>query len=223
MARSLTGEARRVNINLLWCDALLLAAGSALAAFPSFFEIKFPDGAYWFWIVAAPFVVLALWNLEKGLRRGRNLELNPLLENLRAQGAGVIEAIDRDLEWGQDFLSFTLSPSWLLKRGFFKLELAALSDAVWAYNRESYGQHIMYFQTVVALRNGKSLSTQLTSSTKKLDAFLEQISKNAPWVILGENDDLTKLWKKDRQNFVAQVDQRRKVLGGNRRSEPFIS
>jgi hypothetical protein len=74
----------------------------------------------------------------------------------------------------------------------------------------------MYSQAMVCLRSGKYLCSELSSSSKKIEAFLETLSQKAPWVIMGENDDLTKLWKKDRDSFIAQVDQRRKLLEARR-------
>lgn len=217
MARSLEQEVRRINSNLFWCNVLLLAAALTLAGVPFFMGIGFNSDSVFCLYFAAPFGLLSLWNLFKWLLRSREPESHPFLEKVRNLGLGSLETVDRDLAQGQDFLRLTLGSSWLFSRGFFKLDLASLQDVVWAYKKESHAEYLIYCQGIAHLRNGKSLGTQSTSSAKKVEDFLEALSQAAPWVILGQNDDLGKLWAKDRQNFVAQVDQRRQTLESRRR------
>jgi hypothetical protein len=203
---------RRVNSNLFWCNAVLLLAALGLAGVPFFMGLGYTSDSCFFLYSAAPFAVLALWNLEKWMRRSREPESHPFLENIRSLGFGKLEAVDQDLNQAQDFLCLTLGRTWLLRRGFFQLELASLGDAVWAYRKESQSDYLMYFHIIVYLRSGKTITSEATPKAKKVDEFLSEISRFAPWIILGENDDLAKLWKNEKDTFVAQVDQRRKVL-----------
>lgn len=221
MPRSLIGEVCRVNFNLFWCNALLLLAAAGLGGIPYFLGLGYSSDSYSWLISTAPPGGLALWNLQKWLRRKGEPETHPFFEKIRSLGFGVPEIVDQDLLQAQDFLCLTLGHSWLLRRGFFKLELAALGDAVWAYKKEGHSEFfLLYTQAVVQLRSGKNLSSEFTSNTKKVEEFLSELSKTTPWIIMGENDDLWKLWKKERDAFVAQVDQRRKVLEAQKRTPP---
>ena len=224
MMRSLVDEVKRVNFNLLWCNALLFLAAAAVAGIPFMLGVPKATESYFWYVLGAPFVALSLWNLEKWLRRSREPESHPFLEKVRGLGFGKVEAVDEDLDRAQEFLGLCLGRSWLLKRGFFKLELEALADAVWAYSRVSHSEYLFYSQPVVRFRSGKSLSGTKTNASKKVELFLSQFSQTVPWAIMGENDDLSKLWKKDKENFIAQVDQRRKALESKKRrmtvSEP---
>jgi hypothetical protein len=212
MARSLAGEVRRVNTNLLWCNVLLLLAALGVAVLPTIWGIGVSEASIVLWCCAVPPAGVSLWNLAKWLKRSGEPESHPFFEKIRGLGFGVEDAVERDLEQAKDFLRLTLGASWLLRRGFFKLELVPLTDAVWAFQRDHNGGYVFYSQAVVQLRDGKSLGSDMTTSSKKVAEFLEILSQNAPWIILGENDALSKLWKKDREDFVAQVDQRRSVL-----------
>ncbi|HJT23225.1 MAG TPA: DUF6709 family protein [bacterium] len=223
MARSLADEVKRVNRNFLWVNTLLLLAAVGIGSIPFIFRVpKDPASLFWY-VVAAPLFLLAVWNLEKWNRRSGEADAHPLLEKLKAQGFGVMEAIEHDLERSQDLLGFSLGRSWLLRGSFFNLELEALVDAVWAYSRSRHGEYMMYSQPVVHFRSGKVLSGTSTNKADKVQLFLSQLSQAAPWVILGENDDVARLWKKDRQNFLDQVDQRRKVLESQNRRGGVVS
>ncbi len=217
MARSLAVEIKKADFNLLWCNALLLMAAVAVGSIPFMYGVAKEPESYFWYVLAAPFVVLSLWNLEKYLRRSREPESHPFLEKVRTSGFGAVESVDQDLDQSQDFLGLSLGRSWLLKRGFFNLELESLKEAVWAYRKESHAEYLLYSQAIVHFRSGKSLSSTRTTDAKKVDLFLSQISQAVPWMIMGENDDLSKLWKKDRANFIEQVDQRRKALESQRR------
>jgi hypothetical protein len=212
MARSLADEVKRTNTNLLWCNALLLLGALGLAGLPYFLETGVSEASMVLWCLAVPPAVLALWNLGKWFQRSNEPESHPFLETIRNQGFGVLDAVEQDISQGRDFLNLTLGASWLLRRGFFNPELASLEDVVWAFIRDHNAGYLFYAQPVVQLRNGKSLAGDMTAKTGKAAEFLEALSQNAPWVIQGENDALSKLWKKDRDDFVAQVDQRRSVL-----------
>lgn len=217
MSRSLADEVKRVNFNLLWVNTLLLVLALGIGGLPFILGVGKSKESYFWYVLAAPLLLLAAWNLEKALRRGRELESHPFLERLRGQGFGVIEAVDQDLDRAQEFLGFALGRTWLLRRSFFKLELESLSDALWAYSKTRHSEYLIYSQPVVHFRSGKSLSGESTNKSQKVELFLSQLSQAAPWVIMGENDDVAKLWKKDRQNFIEQIDQRRKTLESQRR------
>ena len=217
MTRPLVDEVKRVNFNLLWVNALVLAAALGVGGIPFMLGVAKATESYFWYVLAAPFFLLGAWNLEKALRRGKDLESHPFLEKLKGQGFGVIEAVDQDLDRAQEFLGFALGRAWLLRRSFFKLELEALSDALWAYSRTSHSDYVIYSQPVVHFRSGKKLSGDRTAKSQKVELFLSQLSQAAPWIIQGENDDVAKLWTKDRQNFIEQIDQRRKVLESQRR------
>jgi hypothetical protein len=216
MAFSLVHEVKRVNFNLLWCNALALLAALALAGLPWALGVAKSSEAYFWYVLAAPLLLLSLWNLRKWLVRSQDLESHPLLEKIKGLGL-ILEGVDQDLDRSQYFLGFSLGRSWLLQQGFFKLELEALTDAIWAYPRVRHNGYLFYSQAVVHFRSGKSLAGGSTTDSKKVNLFLSQLSQTAPWVIMGENDDLSKLWKKDREEFAAQVDQRRKVLESSKR------
>lgn len=219
--RSLLEEARRINRNLFWCNGSLLLASLGLACLPSLMGYRISDGfLVWFCVIlATPFAGLSLWNLEKWIRRDREPESFPFFQKIRSQRQDFLETVNGDLVLGQtqDFLSLTLGPNWLLLRGFFKLQLEPLEAAVWAYKKTNYAEYLMYSNAIVCFGSGIKISGESTLSFGKVDAFLEALSQAAPWVILGENDDLAKLWKKDRAEFTAQVDQRRKVLEAGKR------
>jgi|GEM_PF-2799706 len=220
MPRSLISELRTVNTRLLWCNVILLLCAVALGCLPLFLGLGYA-GEISFWISPAlPLAALALWNLRKWALRGQDPESHPFAMKIRNLGFGVFEAVEQDLSQADDFSCLTIGRAWILQRGFFDLQLAVLEDAVWAYMKDVQASYLLYYRGVIHLRSGKSFSGESTTDMKKVGAFLNALSQKAPWIIVGDNDDLQKLWKKERDGFVAQVDQRRKVLETQKSESP---
>lgn len=212
MPFTLSGEISRVTRNNFRLGGFLAITSVLLSGIPVFISGRYEAELLYFFVPSVLLMIPAIWALYRGYKWNSRPEKHPLNAKVRSIGFGAETAINTDLLQAQDFLRLRLGREWILRRGTYDLQLEAVSDAVWAYDQENHSEYVLYTRAVVCLRTGGTICSDFSAKAKPVHEFLDAFSKTAPWVILGENAGLHKLWKKDRAGFVAQVDNRRKIL-----------
>jgi hypothetical protein len=86
-------------------------------------------------------------------------------------------------------------------------------DLVWVYRKVT--THSVNFipvgQTSEALLYDRyGFSSKMQASKRKVESLMTHLCQQSPWIIAGYNKDLERLWKSQRGEFVAAVDERRK-------------
>ncbi|HEX3047591.1 MAG TPA: DUF6709 family protein [Bacillota bacterium] len=169
-----------------------------------------------YWLFGA-LLVLSIRNIFILLRRNSDPSLHPSCKHLSKLGpVGTIVAnIDSEVSGtGEDFGKswVIVTDSWIIVKKLFKLQLIALSDVVWAYQKVT--SHHYNFIPV-----GKTHELIVYTKDHEVHEFkvkngltgeevVELIGSNAPWAFTGYSEKLANMWKQNRSNFIQVVQGR---------------
>jgi hypothetical protein len=108
-----------------------------------------------------------------------------------------------------------VTSSWILAPSVFTLRVRPLGELAWAYqlttqHRVNFVPTGKTFQAKIYDRQGRLIAIQ--AKEQAVQALLVKIGQKAPWVVLGFNAGLENLYKKQRDQFLAAVDQRKAAL-----------
>lgn len=168
-------------------------------------------------VVGLPLGLLGAWNLKKWMVRAADPAESPIVTQLQHRG-GLMACQQIDSEMAQSngkIGKAVLTKSWIVVPGFFSLKAMHIEDVVWAYKKVT--RHRVNFvpvgstyTAVVCTANGKSV--EVLDSDSKVRDLLVAIATKAPWAITGFNDDVQKLWLKNRDALLQAVNQRRSAI-----------
>jgi hypothetical protein len=171
--------------------------------------------------VGLPCLFIAIWNLQKLFRRQANPELHPITKILQSFGDSpeiVASQIDSELQSETNKFSFgslTITPSWLLNKTRYDLDIFKLDQIAWIYPKIT--QHRSYgvptyksYAAIIFNRQGKSL--EIPGKEQEINQLLQEIVQRVPWVIMGFSDELQKIWNTDRSQMFELLDQRRQQV-----------
>jgi hypothetical protein len=108
-----------------------------------------------------------------------------------------------------------VTSSWFLAPSAFTLRVRPLGELAWAYqlttqHRVNFVPTHKSYQAKIYDRQGRLIAVQ--AKEEAVQAMLAKIGLKAPWVVLGFNAGLDNLFKKQRDQFLAAVDQRKAAL-----------
>jgi hypothetical protein len=153
------------------------------------------------------------------LRWSANPDQQPIARQLRKFGKFNIIRGRIDSEVRQEGGTKTSGPivtsSWFLAPTAFTLRVRPLGEIAWAYqltttHRVNFVPAGKSYQAKIWDRQGRLISIQGKEQT--VQTLLTRIGQKAPWVVLGFNAGLETLYKKQRPQFLAAVDQRKAAL-----------
>lgn len=178
-------------------------------------SVGYLNNAIAFLIIALPFGLLAVRNCFLAFRRRSDESSMPLLRALALYGsvdqlAMEIES-DRQMP-GDRYQDLEMTRSWLIRSGFFSTWICPLRDLAWAYKRVT--KHSVNFipagkTTSVVLLGGRSRRLDATMPEAVAGNLLTALGHRAPWVILGFDPNLERIWRKDNGKFLSIVEERR--------------
>jgi len=173
-----------------------------------------------FWIAGAiACVSAALFGLYLVLRSlGRTLNGNshPVWKNIaryNMPSKDTLRGIQAEKDSGgptQKYGNLTLTRNWLVQRGMGNLQIARIQDIVWLYTLIQNGRYGSTYFVRAYDRHGVLLQGQVKKND--LTSSFEAIRQRVPWALAGTDKDAEKTWKKDRAEFVRQVDERKKAI-----------
>ncbi len=79
---------------------------------------------------------------------------------------------------------------------------------MWIYKKITSGRGGKRYAALVYDRYGQM--TTITGKEAQVDEALRGIAQRLPWIMIGYSTHAQAAWTKDRPNFIAEVDQRRK-------------
>lgn len=217
-------ESNRANRNLLLTSVIFGAVSAVgLVDIVGLTKDQWKEsGANGMWvplILLAAVLCLALWGIVKALNRYRDVEKSPIWKCLAAYGQPpqLSSEIEQDLLAPPvKYKRIRLTQNWLLQRQFFSSYVSPIADIAWVYE-------LVTRRRVNGIPTGKTYSAVIygkhkqkhtfQASRKKVDAFIAELNRRAPWAIFGFNEELRTTWNKNHPAFVAAVDERRHKLG----------
>ncbi len=177
---------------------------------------NFRTNGYWYFGITLPILLIVLWNLIKFVQRNNCHEEHPVYKRLGKYGvASDIASRINDEIIAQSLItgSIKTTPSWLLIERFFTLDIENLADIIWVYKKitthKAYGVITtgQTFELCIMTRDGKAIYT--TGKEIQIDEIIRNICNKAPWVIAGFSAEIKNLWDRQRNTFIATVDQKR--------------
>jgi hypothetical protein len=166
-----------------------------------------------------PAMLLCVWNVIKAARRLGNHDLHPLAKVMRRFGEPSEVACHIERESAGEKMHMIggaiFTRSWLIRSTMFSVDLVHLADAAWMYKSRIstylYGVPAgTSFGTVLCDIRGKAFSFRLSDS--QCDAFIIAVSHRVPWILVGFDDKLQQLWKKNKQAIYDMVESRRQCI-----------
>jgi len=208
-------QIRRCNRNLLIANVVLLCTVIICAAMSAYY-LATEDG-WWTLGIGSPFLSLAGWNLSKWKKRARDYTCHPICKRLAC--FGTVEQVIQQIEAAilmnpvEKIAGVRLFGPWLFKPSILSLTCFYVPDLVWVYRKVT--THSVNFipvgqssEAVLYDRYGFSSTTQ--ARKRKVESLMTHIIQQCPWIVAGFSKDLENLWKSQRREFVAAVDERRK-------------
>jgi hypothetical protein len=168
-------------------------------------------------VVGGIVFAFCLWGLINAVVRGADINKHPIMRSLARFGEPkmIADQINMEMAMAQKAGNVDLTRHWLVNAGNASLEATRLEEVVWIYKKIT--QHrtngIPTGKTFTALvwdRHGKCIT--INGKENVIDETLDAIAGKVPWAIIGYDDQLEKAWRKDRQNMIGAVEQRRRQL-----------
>ncbi len=179
---------------------------------------EFTSDAWTYPVLGVVAVLLGAWGVIVCLRWQSNPDSHPIHTGLRKFGDPMLirGRIDGEAraENAKDS-GATVTANWFLSPSPFGLHLRPLTDIVWAHklvitHRVNFVPTGKTHHAKVYDRQGKAI--QFQANEQAVDALLVKLSQRAPWVIMGYSGPIENMFKKQRLQFLAEVDKRKAAL-----------
>ena len=190
--------------------------GSASAYLPMMLDTReFTADAWTIPVAGIAAVLLGAWGIFVCMRWQSNPETHPIHQGLRKYGdprliRGRIDGEAR-AENAKDS-GAAITANWFLHAWPFGLRVRPLADIAWAYklvitHRVNFVPTGKTHHAKVFDRQGKAI--QFQDKEPAVDALLLKLSQRAPWVVMGFSGPIENMFKKQRAQFLAEVDKRK--------------
>ncbi len=157
------------------------------------------------------------------MRRNADPSTHPILKSLNRFGPIEFTTgrIDAELAGEHTTLAkhFHLTKNWLVYNPAGKFEAMRFEDLAWLYmhvtTHKSYGITVGKTFAVMAYdKFGAQAQMVVGNKEQPAQEVIQAIGQRAPWAVGGFSAELNKAWKKDRANFLAEVEKRKAQLAG---------
>jgi len=171
--------------------------------------------------VALLFILLATWLYYLSKRRIDSPEKHPLARAIAQYGAlySLVPQIDAEVKAGSAYmLGVRMTDNWFVSCTVTNSTVMRRDEVLWAYKKRT--KHSVNFVPTGSsyssvLRDSRGKAFEISASTEEQsDGFLNAIVSRTPWIIVGYDKKLEKLYKKSRAEFLALVAQRKDSAGG---------
>lgn len=182
----------------------------------------YADDDFWSGItVALLFVVGAMWLFYLYRRRTDSPEKHPLAKMISKYGPifSLVPQIDAEVAAGSSYLlGVKMTENWLISCTVTKSIVMRRDEVLWAYKKRTrHSVNLIPTGTsyCAVLRDSRGKAFEISASNEQqTEDFLTTIACRTPWVIVGYDKKLEKLYKKSRPEFSAMVAQRKAALAG---------
>ena len=161
---------------------------------------------------AAIALLICLWGVLRTMGRIVSHERHPIWRSLERFGepAGVADQIATEVNSGstQTVGKAQVTSNWLVAAQKSTLEATQLKDIMWIYKKIVNGRGGRRFSALIYDRYGKMMT--VNGKEAQVDETLRGIAQRVPWAAIGYSAQTQAAWTKDRANFIAAVDQRKK-------------
>jgi len=174
-----------------------------------------------FVVVGVGLAILGLVLVILGLVRSSSPLKHPIFRKLARYGdpEQVSQQVEMEIQQPHDILNKNLHllKNWLVYAPTGKFEAVRYDSLMWFYQhvqtQRYYGILVSRIRSVM-LHDSAGGRTQAVFGRKEEPVIeaLQAIQRQAPWSLIGFDNELERAWNKDRENFIAQVNQRKAQL-----------
>jgi hypothetical protein len=174
------------------------------------------------YVVIGGLVLGGLWALIQSKRRSEMPERHPLCKALSQYGPlySIVPEIDAEFcAANSTFASTTFTQNWVIACWLTHSHVMRRDEIIWAYKKRT--RHSVNFiptgtSHAVILRDTRGKLLELSGTELYVNGFLSGFAEQTPWIIFGYDKKIEKLYRKERQNFVRVVAERKAELTGVR-------
>ncbi len=164
-------------------------------------------------------LILCGVGLVKVIRRSSDPNEHPIAKRLALLGPVdfISSRIESEMASSHLTLGKThLTANWLVYAPGSDLQAARYEDIVWYYKHittsRMYGIPISKsYMVMVYDRNGTQLKIMPGNKERKADELLRAIYERAPWAWVGFSTEYQNAWKKNRPEFLTEVERRKRA------------
>jgi hypothetical protein len=194
------------------------------ATFPVILDAskEYADDDFWSGIggaVLLGLIALRLFYLYK--KRTDSPEKHPLAKAIAQYGPiySLVPQIDAEVAAGSAYLlGVRMTDNWLISCTITKSTVMRRDEIVWAYKKRT--KHSVNFIPTgttysSVLRDSRGKAFEISGSNEQqVEGFLDGVLKQTPWVVVGFDKEINKLYTKNLTEFSSLVAKRRATLGG---------
>lgn len=167
-------------------------------------------------IVAAVFGIGALVFGWLALGRFRDPASHPVLKNMATWGKTekIAASIESEVK-GQVIKlgGYTFTSNFAIRDEFLAFDVKRLDDLLWVYKQVV--QNKIYYiipagKTFAVCLNWMDQSININGKEAGIDAFLEHLTGQKPWIVFGYSEELAAVYGKKRADLAALVAERHK-------------
>lgn len=123
----------------------------------------------------------------------------------------LIESIEADFSNGTHTIGDTqISRRWIYQNNGLNFKLIRIADVIWVTDKVVTNQNKSTYYLVI--RDKHNTIMDISVSQLILTSAYAYLQKRTPWALFGTNPEAERIWKKDRAEFIRQVDERRREL-----------
>ncbi len=167
-----------------------------------------------FWALAAE-GLFGFFGWRSWLRLSGKVE-HPAVTRAKAWGDLAVTSgeVEREMETAVKGKcgGWTLTEDYAVKNALMSFNLYRLDNLAWVY-KKTIKRRVYFFipagTTYAAELNFSDGQAEMAGSQKNVDEMLALASARAPWAAKGYTDELEKIWKSSRAEFVAEVMKRK--------------
>lgn len=209
-----TGELVGIPWNLQQKIVNDKSGGDYSAAFYPFMldASDYTNSGYVWLAIGVPLFIYCFFKLLSAIKWLNSPQSHPAVSkyqnSLSSQEEDIAES-ESIQKFGSEIV---ISKHWVLKKEVFSFTLFALTSFTWAYKKVV--QKRVYgvpsgkdYGVIIHNEFGGSIESQMNEI--KTNELLTHLQQNAPWIVIGYSDDLSKLWTQNRKEFLAAVQQRK--------------
>ena len=197
----------------------LIILNSIIIFFSTWFLVEkdYTDGEYLGIIISLLLLSLGFLNIKKGFNRIADITTSKPYKQLASLGDPElsIERIEDEVKNGFFLINNNskLTKSWIIYSGFLSLDFTKLDRTAWVYKKvtKHYRNFIPVGKSYEIIINTLNGTTSLPIKNQRGDELISELSRLAPWIVLGYSDDLNRIWGKDRARFLSAVEERKSV------------
>ena len=156
----------------------------------------------------------SIWGLFTFIQRNNDPLKHPILKRLARYGDPeiFISQVESELASSDNKIGkLNITQNYLVNSGGIGFNAMPFDKVAWVYkmivkgryNTKTYQAH---FKDVTGYE------IMITAKENEVNQMLQAVASRAPWAIAGYSEDIKNTWNKDRQAFLAEVENRRRNL-----------